>query len=90
MHLDNLFPQIGQHREGQITVGNGGLEGAFNGGLLGIHVNPLVVECGIGKEVDALLVEFYIVAFAESFAQHGGKLLIVVDDQFLHFLLMLI
>ena len=40
-------------------MGYGGAELAVGLGLLCVHVYPLVVECGVGKEVDTLLCELY-------------------------------
>ena len=41
-----------------------------------------MVECGIGKHVDALLREFYIVGNSDVLAEQRGKLMIAVDDNF--------
>lgn len=84
LHLDNLIPQAGQHRECEIAVSDGRLEWAFYCGTLCVNVNPLVVECGIGKHVDALLREFYIVGYSDVLAEQCGKFMIAVDDYFAH------
>jgi len=50
-------------------VSDGRLERAFYCGTLCVYVNPLMVECGIGKHVDALLGEFNIVGHADVLAE---------------------
>ena len=57
---------------------DGSLERTLHGCLFRIYMNPLVVECCVGKKVDALLCKFHIVGDAKIFAEHGGKILIVV------------
>ena len=60
-------------------MGNGGLEWALYGSLLGIDMNPLMVEGSVGKQVDTLLREFHIVGNTKILAEHCGKILIIVD-----------
>lgn len=84
VHFDNLFPQVGQQRERQIAVGDGALVWAFFFSALHVYVDPLVVEGGVGKFVDAFLVDGEPVAFAEFLTQVGGELLIGVDDKLTH------
>ena len=50
VHLDGLLPKMGEEAECQVAVGNGLSEGAFLS-TFGVHVNPLVVEGGIGEKV---------------------------------------
>ena len=64
--LDDLVPQIGQEGEGQITVYDGALERAFLLGTFYVRVNPLMVQSGIGKEVDTFLVYLQIFRFAQG------------------------
>ena len=50
-------PHVGQQRQRQVAVGNGRLIGAFLAGTLYVDVYPLMVQRGVGKQVDALLVD---------------------------------
>ena len=61
VHLDNLVPQVWQHGEREVAVRDGCLVWAFLLSLLCIDVDPLMVEGGIGKHVDALLRKFYVI-----------------------------
>ena len=63
---------------------DGGLERAFHCCALLVHVNPLVVEGGIGKLADALLAKFHIIGHADVLAEKSGKLMIAVDNYFTH------
>ena len=65
VHLNKLVPHKGKEREGEVAVGYGLLEGTFYGSTFWVNVNPLVVDCGIGKLVDALLGNFNPVARTE-------------------------
>ena len=65
-------------------MGYGAVIGALLLGALRVDVNPLVVECGVGKLVDAVLVHFQPLRLAELLALVGGKLLVGVDNQFAH------
>lgn len=56
--LNNLSPKIWKNRKGEIAVSDGALEWAFLLSALHVHMNPLVVESGIGKLVDTVLVDF--------------------------------
>ena len=56
VHLDDLSPQMGQQREGQIAMRNRALIGALTLGTLHIDVDPLMVECSVGELVDAVLI----------------------------------
>ena len=51
------FRQLRQQRQGQVTVGDGGLVGRFPAGALGIGVDPLLVAGGVGEALDAFLVD---------------------------------
>ena len=82
--LDDLVPKERKHRQCEITVGYGCLERTFNGSLLRTDMNPLVVECCVGKKVDTLLCQFHIVGNAYVLAKHCGKLFIIVDNYFAH------
>ena len=84
LHLNNLIPQAGQHRECEIAVSDGRLEWAFYCGTLCVNVNPLVVERSVSEQIDALLRELYIVRHAEVLAEICGKFMIAVDDNFAH------
>ena len=55
--LDDLVPEVGQQREGKITMHDGALVGALGLGALYVYMYPLVVEGGIGKLIDAVLVD---------------------------------
>ena len=55
VHLNNLLPKIGQEGERQITMNDGRTEGTFLSAFL-IHVNPLVVQRSVCKEVNTVLV----------------------------------
>ncbi len=78
--LDNLIPQVGQQAQGQIPMSNGALVGTLLLGTLHIDMNPLVVECGISKQVDAILVHLQPVGSTQFLAQMGGKLVVRVDN----------
>ena len=56
--LNNLSPKIWKNRKGEIAVSDGALEWAFLLSALHVHMNPLVVESGIGELVDTVLVDF--------------------------------
>ena len=64
VHFNDLVPQIGKHTQCEITVRDCGAEGTFRLGLFLVHMNPLVVQCGIGKLADSLLCELYIITCA--------------------------
>ena len=83
-HLDDLLPEVRQERECEVAVGDGAPVGTFLGRPLGIDVYPLVVECGVGKEVDALLGDLKPLRLAELLAQVGGKFVVGRDDEFIH------
>lgn len=55
VHLDDFLPKVWKEGKGEIAMSNGRLVWAFHLGAISVHVNPLVVEGGVGKEVDALL-----------------------------------
>ena len=57
VHLDDLIPHVRQQRQREIAVGDGRLVGAFTLCALHVDMNPLVVQGGVGKHVDALLVD---------------------------------
>ena len=77
--LDDLIPHVGEHRESEVTVGDGRLERTLHSGTLGVDMNPLVVEGGIGKLVNTFLGQLYPLAHAEVLAKISGKLIVVVD-----------
>ena len=52
---------------------DGALVGTFLAGSFCIDVYPLVVECGVSKEVDTLLVNQQPVGVTEFLAQMRGK-----------------
>ena len=54
--LDDLVPQVGEQRKREVSVGDSALVRTLHFGSLRVDVYPLVVEGGVGKEVDALLV----------------------------------
>ena len=84
VHLDNLVPHVGQEREREIAVSDGVFVLAFLLGTLHIDVNPLMVERGIGKMINSLLVYFKPFRYTKRLAFVGGKFLKRVDDKFLH------
>jgi hypothetical protein len=47
-------------------------------------VYPLVIQRGIGKHVDAVLIHLNVVAAAYFFAEERFKVLIAVDDDGAH------
>ena len=65
VYLDNLFPEIRQEGERQIAVSDGRTEGTFLRALL-VHVNPLVVQRGVGEKVDAVLVHLQPIRLSEG------------------------
>ena len=79
--LDNLIPQVGYQRHGQVAVGDGAVIGTLGLGALHIHVNPLMVECGVGKHVDTFLVHGEPLAGTQFLAQMGGKFFVRVDSK---------
>src|SRR5690606_36984803 len=56
--------QVDQQRQGQVAVPDGAAERP-GGGALSVHVDPLVVQRGVGEGVDALLRHPYGVAGSE-------------------------
>ena len=80
MNLNNLVPHVGQQRQRQVAVGNGALVLALLLGALHIDVNPLVVERGVGKEVDSVLVYLQPLGGTKFLAQVGSKFIVAVDD----------
>ena len=56
-HLNYLVPEIWQDRESQVSVGDSRLVWAFFSCTFCVDVYPLMVECGVGKQVYAFLVE---------------------------------
>src|SRR6478672_1901468 len=47
--------EVRQQRQSKKTVGDGSFEGGFAAGALHVNVDPLVVERGISKLLNALL-----------------------------------
>lgn len=80
VHLNDLLPQIGQHGEGEIAVSDGALKRAFHLSALHVDVNPLVVECGVGKFINAILVNFKPFRCAEFFAKIRLKFFVGIDN----------
>lgn len=70
-------------------MGDGGLEWAFLGCPRPVDVDPLVVEGGVGKEVDALLRQLHVVRHTDILAEQGGKLVVIVDYNLVHYRRML-
>ena len=66
--FDDLVPHVGQQAQGEVAVGDGAFIGTFALSAFNINVYPLVVECGIGKLIDAFLVDFYPWRGAKLFA----------------------
>lgn len=52
--LNNLIPHVWQQTQRQVTMSNGALVRTLLFCALYIHMYPLVVECGISKEIDAI------------------------------------
>ena len=84
LDFDDLFPEVGQKAEGEIAVDDGLSEGTFFGSF-GIYVNPLVVQGGVGKKVDAFLVHLQPVGFSEFLSQVLFKFFVGVDGQHFSF-----
>ena len=84
LDFDDLFPEVGQKAEGEIAVHDGLSEGTFFGSF-GIYVNPLVVQGGVGKKVDAFLVHLQPVGFSEFLSQVLFKFFVGVDGQHFFF-----
>ena len=83
-HLEHLGPHIGQEREREITVGDGAPIRTLLGRAVGIDVDPLVVERGVGEEVDAVLIDEKPVGLAELLAKVGGKFVVGRNDELIH------
>ena len=81
VYLNDLVPQVGNQRHGQVTVGDGAVIGAFSLGTLHVHMDPLVVKRGIGKHVDTVLVNGEPLTGTEFLAQMCGKFFVRVDDK---------
>lgn len=78
--LQNLSPEVGEHRKVQVAVRNGRFIRAFRPGALRVHVNPLVVERGVGEKVDLLLRDRQVVGNTQLLTYVLGKFVEVVDD----------
>ena len=72
-----------QEREREVAVGDGLPEGTGGGALL-VNMDPLMVERGIGKHIDALLRHFDPFGRADYFAFKGGELFVRIDNYFFH------
>lgn len=79
VHLNDLLPKIGQHRECEVAVSDGALKWAFLLSALHVDVNPLVVESGVGKFIDAVLVDFEPFRNAQFFTQIRFKLFVGIN-----------
>lgn len=77
--LDGVLPKVGEKREGQVAVYNGLAVRAFRGTLF-IHVNPLVIQGCVGKEVDTFLIYLEPFGGSEFLAKIAGKFVVRVDD----------
>src|SRR5690606_19316400 len=55
-HVHQLRQEVVDQRQGQVTVGDGAAERA-GPGFHRVHMDPLVVTGGLGKGIDALLVD---------------------------------
>ena len=82
VHLDNLLPKIRKERKRQITVHNCRLIGAFRLGPLHVDMYPLVVECSIGKLIDAFLRDFEVIGDAYHLPRQFCKIIIRINDYF--------
>ena len=80
IYLDGLEPQMGQHGNTQVTMGNGRTVGALLFCPFCIHMNPLVIQGGIGKLVNLLLGNFVIFRCSQLFSHIGFKLIVRVDN----------
>ncbi len=79
VHLDDLFPHIGQQGEGEIAVNYSLTEGTILCAFF-VNVYPLMVERGIGKKVDALLRHLHPVGSANDLAKMSTKLFVRIND----------
>ena len=75
-HLDDLVPQVRQERKGEIAVRDGALVRRFGLGAFHVHVNPLVVQGGVGKLVDTFLRHLKPLRHAQLFPQTGRKVFV--------------
>ena len=80
VYLDNLVPQIRQHRQSQIAMGNGGMERTIGTCLLGIDMNPLMIKSSISKKIDTLLRQFYIITHTQLLTQMGSEFFIRANN----------
>ena len=78
--LQNLSPEVGEHRKVQVAVRNGRFIRAFRPGALRVHVNPLVVERGVGEKVDLLLRDRQVVGNTQLLTYVLGEFVEIVDD----------
>ena len=62
-------------------MGNGAMIGALGLGAFHVNVDPLVVERGVGKQIDTVLVDGEPIARTEFLAQMRGKFFVRVDGK---------
>ena len=82
--LYDLSPEIGEEREGEVAVDDGLMEGALSLAALLIDMNPLVVEGSVGKHIDAILVDLYVIAGTDFLTEECFEVLVAVDDNGSH------
>lgn len=78
-HFHNLVPHYGKQRQGEVTVGNGLSERTFGLAAFLVYVNPLMVERGIGKLVDALLSDMDALATTQFLTHIFCKVFVRID-----------
>ena len=67
-------------RSFSVAVRNGRFIRAFRPGALRVHVNPLVVERGVGEKVDLLLRDRQVVGNTQLLTYVLGEFVEIVDD----------
>ena len=78
--INNLLPEVGEDGESEVAVGNGVAEGRLTLSLLNVDVDPLMVECGIGKEVNLLLSKLVPIGNAEFLTYQGFEVGMAIND----------
>lgn len=87
--LYDLIPEVGQERECEVSVDDGLMERALCLAALLIDVYPLVVEGGIGKHINAVLIDLQVVAGAYFLSKIFLEIFVTVDDNGAHIRMMM-